>query len=67
MKKITCPRCGSEDAFDFVFKVLCPNESCIFYDPKLSDENNDDIDPDFIVDDNGNSYLYSDFNLEYDD
>ena len=38
MKKMVCPRCGSPNAADFVFTILCPEKACAYYDAKLAEE-----------------------------
>ena len=38
MDRMTCPRCGSPEAANFTFKILCPEEGCEFYDAKLAEE-----------------------------
>ena len=42
MKKMTCPRCGNTEAADFIFRVLCPQKSCDFYDAKLAAERDEE-------------------------
>lgn len=48
MRKTICTRCGCPNAVDFVFKILCPEESCAFYDAKLAKEQKETSDLDYM-------------------
>lgn len=66
MKKVVCNNCGSQEAADFVFRVLCPEKGCVNYDRKLADERAQEdtgLEIDFYTDGEGNCYI-SDITLD---